>query len=121
VVGVAYSPVFKLFHQAVLNRQQITCWYNGLYREVCPYILGYNDGKEAALVYQFAGESSRKLPRVGDWRCFWVAEVRDAVTRDGRWYGDSPHSRTQRCVTEVFVDVNTDVPNQPGRQPSAFE
>lgn len=115
-----HSPVFKLFHQAILKRQQITCRYNGRYREVCPYILGHRDGKEAALVYQFGGESNRELPHKGEWRCFSLADVRDATARAGRWHGDSPHSRTQRCVVDVFVDVNTEVPNQPGRRPSIF-
>jgi predicted nucleic acid-binding protein len=120
VIRWGHSAVFKLFHQAILERQQITCRYNGRHREVCPYILGHKDGKEAALVYQFGGESSRDLPRKGEWRCLSLAEVHDAAARNGRWYGDSGHSRTQRCVVDVFVDVNIDVPNQPGRRPSAF-
>ena len=121
VIRWGHSPTFKLFHEAVLKRQQITCRYNGRYREVCPYVLGHNkDGKEVALVYQFAGESNRELPNKGEWRCFLLTQVSDAAVRNGRWYGDSRHSRTQRCVVDVFVDVNIDVPNQPGRRPSAF-
>jgi predicted nucleic acid-binding protein len=120
VIRWGHSAAFRLFHHAILKRQQVTCRYNGHYREVCPYVLGHKDGKEAALVYQFGGESSRDLPRKGEWRCLSLAEVRDAAARSGRWYGDSRHSRTQRCVVDVFVDVNIDVPNQPGRRPSTF-
>ena len=29
--------------------------------------------------------------------------------------GGSSHRKSQRCVTSVYVDVNPDVPNQPGR------
>jgi len=115
----AHSAAFKLFHRAILERQQITCQYGGYYREVCPYILGHKDGREAALVYQFAGQSSRSLPPSGEWRCFVLADVRAPLTRDGPWYGDAKHRTVQRCVDVVFVDVNTDVPNQPGRQPKS--
>jgi uncharacterized protein len=115
-----HSAVFSLFHQAILKRQQITCQYSGRYREICPYVLGHRDGRETALVYQFGGESNRELPQKGEWRCLSLAEVHDAGVRDGQWYGDSRHSRTQRCVVDVFVDVNTDVPNQPGRRSNFF-
>jgi hypothetical protein len=71
---------------------------------------------ETALVYQFGGESSRGLPPGGEWRCLNLAEVQDAATREGRWHSGGSHSQSQRCVHDVYVDVNTDVPNQPGRQ-----
>lgn len=120
IVRWGHSPVFRVFHQAILKRQQITCRYQARHREVCPYILGHKDGRETALVYQFGGESSRDLPHTGEWRCFSLEEVRDAAARDGQWHGESRHSRTQRCVVDVYVDVNTDVPNQPGRRTNAL-
>jgi len=120
VIRWGHTAVFSLFHQAILKRQQITCQYNGRYREVCPYILGHRDGRETALVFQFGGESNRDLPERGEWRCFSLRQVRGAAVRKGQWHGDSRHSRTQRCVVDVFVDVNTDVPNQPGRRPNAL-
>jgi hypothetical protein len=119
VIRSGHSAVFTLFHRAILGRQQVTCRYQGHYREACPYILGHKDGKEKALVYQFGGQSSRGLPLGGEWRCLALADVRYAAVRDGQWYGDAKHSRTQRCVDDVFVDVNTDVPNQPGRRRNA--
>jgi hypothetical protein len=42
--------------------------------------------------------------------------VRDPVAQDGPWHGEAEHRSTQTCVDAVFVDVNTDVPNQPGRR-----
>jgi hypothetical protein len=121
VTGRGHSSAFRLFHRAILDRRQITCRYKQYYREVCPYILGHKDGREAALVYQFGGDSSRGLPPGGEWRCFTLVDVRDPATSDGPWYGDAKHSTVQRCVDDVFVDVNTDVPNQPGRRPDALE
>jgi hypothetical protein len=54
VVRSGHSPTFLLFHQAILNRQQVTCLYKGRHREICPHILGHNGDQETALVYQFA-------------------------------------------------------------------
>jgi uncharacterized protein len=102
------SAVFRLFHRAILKRQQVTCRYEGH--------LGHKDGRERALVYQFGGTSSRGLPPEGDWRCLSLSGVLDPAPRDGQWHGDAKHSTTQKCVDVVFVDVNTDVPNQPGRR-----
>ena len=110
------SPTFKLLHRAILDRMQVTFTYEGHKREVCPYILGHNKGRERVLAYQFAGASSSGLKPGGDWKCFALAEVRGAAARDGSWHGDAAHQTTQTCVDEVFVDVNTDVPDQPGRR-----
>jgi predicted DNA-binding transcriptional regulator YafY len=115
-----HSPIFKLFHRAILQRQQITMRYKGKPREICPHILGYRDGKEVVLAYQFAGESTRP-DSVPDWRCFYLAEVVAPATRDGPWHGGASHRQRQQCVDVVYIDVNTEVPNQPGRRPGALE
>jgi hypothetical protein len=111
-----HSRTFSLFHQAILDQKQITCRYKGYYREVCPHILGHTDGTEKALLYQFAGDSSGGLPPDGEWRCFFLSEVRDMKIREGRWHSGSGHRRTQACVEKVYIDVNIAVPNQPGRR-----
>src|SRR5205085_8282167 len=92
------SATYKLFRRAISERQQVVCTYRHLYRETCPYTLGYKDGQEKALVFQFAGESSQRLPPQGQWRCFFLSEVREPVMRRGPWHGGSSHSRPQTCV-----------------------
>lgn len=116
VVRMGNSEAFRQFHRAILERKQITCVYQGQRREICPHILGHKDGAETALVFQFGGESSRSLPREGEWRCFALAKVEMIGLRSGDWHSGSGHRKTQRCVDDVFIDVNTDVPNQPGRR-----
>jgi hypothetical protein len=117
-VTSGHSPAFDLFHRAILGKKQIACSYGGYAREICPYILGHKAGREAALVFQFGGRSSRGLSPCGDWRCFYLDEVRDVVLRDGAWRGEAQHRTRQQCVDDVFIDVNLDVPNQPGREPN---
>jgi hypothetical protein len=110
------SNTFKLFHRAILDEKQVTCGYQGHYREICPHILGHTDGAEKALVYQFGGQSKTGLPPNGEWRCLFLSEVENLKIREGRWHSGSGHRTTQKCVESVYVDVNTAVPNQPGRQ-----
>jgi len=111
------SLTFRLFHRAIIERRQVTFTYDGHRREVCPYILGWDRNKaERVLVFQFAGGSSKRLPPGGDWKCLALAKIRGAATRDGPWHGDAAHRTTQSCVEDVYIDVNTDVPNQPGRR-----
>jgi predicted DNA-binding transcriptional regulator YafY len=114
--GERHSETFRLFQRAILDRKQVVFTYRGAPREVCPYILGHKRGAEQVLTFQFAGENERRLRVRGQWKCFQVSEIRIAEMRDGPWHGDSEHRNTQRCVDEVFIDVNTDVPNQPGRR-----
>jgi predicted DNA-binding transcriptional regulator YafY len=111
-----YSETFRLLHRAILERKQVLFTYRGAPREICPYILGHKGGAEQVLTFQFAGRNEKGLTVRGQWKCFKVAEIRDAALRDGLWHGDAEHRTTQRCVDDVYIDVNTAVPNQPGRR-----
>jgi uncharacterized protein len=111
-----YSSTFKLLHRAILRREQVTLTYHGQRREICPYILGHTAGKEALLAFQFGGGSARGGTVRGAWRCFYLAEVENPEAREGPWYGSAAHRTKQRCVEDVYIDVNTEVPNQPGRK-----
>ena len=116
IVRSGHSETFRLFHQAILERKQVAFTYRGAPREVCPYILGHKQGVEQVLTFQFAGENERGLKVPGQWKCFQIAEVRSARARVGAWHGDSQDRKTQRCVDDVYIDVNIAVPNQPGRR-----
>jgi hypothetical protein len=101
------SPTYTLFRNAILAEQQVVCTYDGRRRELCPHIIGTGkDGEEAVLAWQFAGESSGRLPQ---WRCLKLANVRDPRARDGRWHEGGSHKTTQKCVTVIDLDINVDV------------
>ena len=105
------SQVYGLFARAIGQRKQIVCVYGGYRRELCPIILGHKkSGEEAALTFQFAGESSGKLPRGGQWRCLLLAGASDVQLRDGRWHSGSMHRQPQSCVDVVDLDVNPSSP-----------
>lgn len=100
------SATFDLFLHAAKTRLQVTCRYNGLPREVCPHVIGWgNAGEEMALTYQFGGRSSQGLPPGGDWRCFRLAEVSHATTREGDWHTKHSHKRQEECVKVIKFEV----------------
>ena len=101
------SSAYTIVRNAVLGKQQVTCFYEGRYRELCPHIIGTNKaGEEVVLAWQFGGESSGKLPQ---WRCLRLAAVTKARARSGRWHEGGSHRTTQTCVSTIDLDINVHV------------
>ena len=98
------SPTYRLLRDAIIGRKQITCYYQGLYRELCPHILGHKHGQETALTYQFAGQSASGLPARGEWRCLFLAQLQNARLRDGPWHSRH-HTEQQTCVDVIDVEL----------------
>jgi hypothetical protein len=100
------SGTYEQIWQAVRGRRQLTFVYNRLPREVCPTIVGYAaDGREVLFAYQFAGQTSSRS-RLPEWRCFYLAEMRDLAVRTGPWHEGTSHRQAQACVPLVDVDAN---------------
>ncbi len=98
--------VYNMFLKAIREKQQVTCTYHGLHREVCPHVIGRGKGGEAkCLTYQFAGLSSQELPPKGEWRCLTLSEVRDVKLRVGDWHTGDSHKRPQTCVKIIEAEV----------------
>jgi hypothetical protein len=109
------SPAYNLFADAMAERKQILCVYDGYPRELCPIVLGHTKEQEVALVYQFAGGSKGGLPPEGQWKCFHLSKVSDVKLRDGPWRAGSRHMQQQTCVADVDLDVNPQSPYNPRR------
>jgi hypothetical protein len=114
------SETYRLFEQAMIERKQIVCTYDGYRRELCPIILGHSKEEEKALTFQFGGEAKSGLPTGGEWKCFSLSEVSDVQLRDGPWHAGSRHGQKQTCVQIVDLDVNPDSPYNPKRQLSGI-
>ncbi len=99
------SDVFELFRRAIAEKKQVVFDYQGLRREACPHTLGYKHGNEHALVFQFAGQSSRGLPPGGEWRCVDLHGVAFPMIREGQWHTAPNHSRPQTCVDQIVEEV----------------
>lgn len=110
------SPTYELFAEAMADRRQILCEYDGCHRELCPVILGHSKGQEVALTYQFGGQSRSGLPPGGQWKCLRLSKISNVELRDGPWHAGASHSRAQPCVEIVDLDVNPSSPYNPQRR-----
>jgi hypothetical protein len=110
------SFIYKAFAQAMAERKQILCDYDGYPRELCCIILGHSKGDEKALTFQFGGQSRSGLPPGGEWRCLSLAKVSHVRLREGPWRTGARHSQPQGCVDEVDLDVNPSSPYAPKRR-----
>jgi hypothetical protein len=99
------SDIYSLLRQAISDMKQVTCTYQGFYREICPHVIGTKRGREQVLGFQFGGQSSTGLPAGGNWRCMRVAEIQNAAVRDGPWHTGTTHTRPQTCVNVIDVEV----------------
>ena len=98
------SATYVLFRNAILAEQQVICSYDGRLRELCPHIIGVSkSGEEVVLAWQFAGQSSGRLPQ---WRCLRLANVRNALARNGPWHEGGSHRTEQTCVSQIDLDIN---------------
>ena len=105
---------YALFLAAMRARQPIACTYQGHPRELCPVLLGRTGLEEKALVFQFGGSTSEgRIKPGGDWKCFKLAEVEDAVLSAGPWHAGPQHSAAQSCMKMVEYDVNPQSPYDP--------
>ncbi|RYE08340.1 MAG: hypothetical protein EOP22_13710 [Hyphomicrobiales bacterium] len=107
------SAIHGLFLEAMRQRRQIVCTYQGYRREICPILLGRTGLEEKALVFQFAGETSSGPVGTPDWKCFRLAEIENATLRDGPWHAGTEHSASQHCMKMVEYDVNPQSPYEP--------
>jgi hypothetical protein len=106
VAGV--PTTYDVIREAIINKHQVTGWYRGHFREMCPHTLGWKNGKRHALLYQFDGTSSSGLHPDGsrlNWRCLDVDDLSTVEARDGDWHSAPNHSRPQSCIDEVEVEV----------------
>jgi hypothetical protein len=110
------SSTYQLIVQAMTERKQVLCMYEGFARALCPIVLGHKQGRERLLAFQFAGGASKGLPPGGQWKCFDLAKMTETELRRGRWHAGTAHTQPQHCVDEVDLDINPESPYAPRRR-----
>ena len=104
------GSVYQIVKDAILNKKTVIASYRDKTRYMCPHVLGTKRGRQQALFYQFAGESSSRLGPDGDpenWRCMFLDELSNVSSADakGEWHTAPNHSRPQTCVDQIDVEV----------------
>jgi predicted DNA-binding transcriptional regulator YafY len=96
---------YALLEGAIHRREQVVATYEGEVREFCPHALGTKGRRQHVLAYQFGGSSRSGLPSRGEWRCFTVDLLENAVARPGPWHTAPNIFNPQTCLDEVDVVV----------------
>jgi hypothetical protein len=88
--------------EAINGKKRVTGYYDGLYREMCPHVLGWKGSEHHVLSFQFGGESSKELPPEGEWKCMVVDAISQLkILPDGEWRTGTTHGRPQTCVDQI--------------------
>ena len=104
------SEFFELLHDAIANRENVSAEYDGYDREMTPHTLGFKNGREQCLFYQFGGNSSSSShfpqndPR--NWRCMEVSRLRNLEVVEGLPQTCDRHSQPQTCVDDVEIEID---------------
>lgn len=100
---------YALIRRAILEKKIVRGVYRGLYLEMCPHLIGTNNGRECALCYQFGGQSLSGLIQPDgsreNWRCIEVNELFDVTIEDGAWHTAQFDSNLQTCIEYLDVVV----------------
>jgi hypothetical protein len=99
------SPNYQTIRQAILALRPISFSYGGYERLVCPHVIGWKNGLEKVLTFQYGGGSSSGLGAGGQWRCLFVSELSNISFISGAWHSGTRHSRPQSCVDLIDVQV----------------
>jgi hypothetical protein len=103
------SSTYQLLREAIINKQNISADYKSYHRIMTPHTLGYKDGKEKCLLYQFAGESSSAtvFPEnsPSNWRCVFVDELSNVSVTGGDIHTCQKHTQKQTCVDNIDVEL----------------
>ena len=102
------SNNYDLIAKAIKEKLQVTAYYQGFYREMCPHALGSKKGRKQALFYQFGGESSKGTVTPGstfNWRCIPIDGLTEVTLQSGQWYTAENHSQAQTCVDQIDNEV----------------
>lgn len=99
---------YDLVRQAIIDKQYVTCLYNGYLRKMTPHVIGTKKGVRQALFYQYGGESSSGLSvdSTKNWRCIPIDKIQNLSINSDFFQTAQNHSKMQRCVDDVDVEID---------------
>lgn len=98
---------YEALKAAIKAKQSVTFYAQGYSRDASPHCIGWDKtGQAQVLTFQYGGGSNSGLPPGGKWRCFPVSDVSQVRANGDGWHTDpTDHSRPNKCVTQVDVEV----------------
>lgn len=99
---------YLTFRYAVLGRRQVFCQYDGHARALCPHSVGHKGVKEAAICYQFGGDSAGGLPPGGQWLTVFISGVSNVLSKSGPWHMGDSGALPRGFLDTVDVEVGAE-------------
>jgi hypothetical protein len=101
------SESYQTLRNALIARKSCVAQYDGYTRYICPHVIGWKDGAEQALCWQYAGQSSRPLPPEGQWKCLTVSKISGLSVIDEPFhYGQAGKTgKPTSCVGQVDQEI----------------
>ena len=104
------SQYLDLIKNAMINRNSISCNYDGLYREMSPYCLGWKKNELQCLFYQYGGRSkSGFIDGVSskNWRCIKLLKLRNVTILDEPLHKPKmiSHKKKSSCVDHIIYEI----------------
>lgn len=98
---------YSIVKQAILNKQCVTCSYNGYLRKMTPHVIGTKNGTEQALFYQYGGDSSSGLNSdpTKNWRCIPINKITQLSINSDEFQTANNHSTGQKCVGDIDAEI----------------
>ena len=78
---------YHIVRQAILDKCSLSAIYQNKTRHFCPHAIGRDDsGDINIMAFQYAGQSSHRLPPNGEWRYFRVRGLSSVVRNGDAWH-----------------------------------
>lgn len=105
------SSTYEIVRTAIVNKQQVVATYRGRVRHMCPYTIGFTNGREIALFYQFGGMSGGGGEMTAgsstNWRCIFLDELSNVSAQEGEWLNADDQSRAHSCVNTIDIEATS--------------
>ena len=100
------SAAYSVIRIAMTTKHNVTCMYQGHYREMSVHCIGLSKThEEQILAFQFGGSSSKGLPPEWQWRCLEVRQITNVLAVAVAWHTGDRHLMPQTCVKQVDFEV----------------
>ena len=104
------SQYLNLIRSAMESRRSISCQYDGFFREMTPYILGWKKNELHCLFYQYGGKSKSSIidgVSNKNWRCIKLSKLRNVVILDEPLHAPNKitHKKKSTCVDRVILEI----------------
>ena len=100
----------KIILDALDRERSISCYYDGVYRKLSPYRVGWKGGKLQCLFYQYSGKSnSSYIDGISNknWRCLKLNKLHNIEVLDKPLFKPLivSHKKKSSCIDKIIQEI----------------